>query len=262
MLKIWQRKKEKSGMRAAAAMKANHQAGFTLIELSIVMAIFGITTAMVFIHYAASERGMIVQSAAHRLAGMINQARDLGLSYRPIEDGGFKVGAPTLRAAGLQFTVGGSTVRVDDMLFDIDANGVGSYNNRYCEGGYGCTPLRNVKLQEPTRVLGLWIGSNDNESREVAINGDNSGNEFSLLWVFWHRQTDARLNEGKSCEIDGHGCERYWILLGDADVIEKAANCSAVSVDKIGIMTVHKCRSCPTTLGGIFDACGPVENNP
>ncbi len=185
------------------------EAGFTLMELAIVMAIFGITMAMVFIEYNGSERGMITQSAAYKLANIINTTRDYGRSFNPVFDS--NGGVEKLKVAGLVHE--GASLKISKYNYNPD-----SENMTDIDSG----ELSTISFQDNVSVTAIV----------KCYPGPSMKDIESVQWNYWYRD-DTYYCDGSTCEA-GEG----YILLRNG-----ATNCSAVKINSIGMTEVIKLDS-------------------
>jgi prepilin-type N-terminal cleavage/methylation domain-containing protein len=97
-----------------------YNSGFTLIDLMIVIALFGIVTGMVLVNFRAGARNDSVRQAATITGSLLRRAQSMTLSGAVLSDNTFPAGG-----FGVRFDVTDTTTLI--LFADIDDNG--TYTN-------------------------------------------------------------------------------------------------------------------------------------
>ncbi|MFA7193510.1 MAG: prepilin-type N-terminal cleavage/methylation domain-containing protein [Candidatus Paceibacterota bacterium] len=149
-------------------IKENTSRGFTLVEMTIVAAIFAILTVIVVVKYGDFTSNLLVTNMAYEIALTTRQAQAFGVGVRGFElDGDRGFGYPY----GVYFYLNDGPSR--DFVFFVDRNddkrcGTGTESSGFsscvCAAGDEC--INRLTLQRNIRITEIEVG-NDSCVNEV-----------------------------------------------------------------------------------------------
>jgi len=108
-----------------------NQSGFTLLELIVVIAIFGVLTTIVIFNYSDFESNIVTTNMAYEVALSVRQAQVFGLGVRGIEDN-TNLGRDFNNSYGLYFNI--QSGASSEYTFYADTSTAGSNAGKYDSG--------------------------------------------------------------------------------------------------------------------------------
>lgn len=175
-------------------IKENTSRGFTLVEMTIVAAIFAVLTVIVVVKYGDFTSNLLVTNMAYEIALTTRQAQAFGVGVRGFElEGERGFGSPY----GVYFNLDDgleSRVEARDFIFFVDND-----DDRYCGGVNSpctCTTgdecINQFSLQRNIRITEIRIGmaSCTNFSNDVVD---------SLAVTFKRPSPEARIIRQDTC---------------------------------------------------------------
>lgn len=149
-------------------IKENTSRGFTLVEMTIVAAIFGILTMIVVLKYGDFTSNLLVTNMAYEIALTARQAQAFGVGVRGFElDGDRGFGYPygvflnlddgTSETGTLARSFIFFVDRDDDLFCDDGVIGGPGVSNCVCAAGDEC--INQFTLQRNIRITSIGVGN-------------------------------------------------------------------------------------------------------
>lgn len=210
-------------------------AGFTIVEMLVVLGIFAVLTAVVVYKYGEFNAKIILSNMAYEVALQIREAQIFGLGARSVSSQGFD------HAYGVSISINDGSVpgvvKTDRTILFNDFSTNPMPNNRECDSGTGatctCSSIDDECVQIFKTTRGIVISN-----IYISNNPGDCGTVNNLTITFKRPNPDARIMDVESkdtysttlIQLEARNSDHQYVSVRDTGQISVLSPTEAQSI--------------------------------